>query len=510
MQFRQLMSALPTVVNIDQPDLEVQGLAADSRKVRSGDLFVAYKGVQTDGHRYISQALEAGAVALVAEDEQFSRSPTGQSWPVPVVLVDDGREALAYLAASFHSFPSRRLRLIGVTGTDGKTTTVNLIWSVLRAAGHGAGLISSVNAVIGGEEYDTGLHTTTPDALEIQSYLAQMVDAGSEYAVLETTSHGLAQHRVTGCDFDVAAITNITHEHLDFHGTFEEYREVKARLFRSLETSYHKPGVTKVAVLNADDPSFGYLEAIPAEQRLTYGVETKADFLAAGIHHNPGGVSFTAVTPAGEVPVRLRLPGRFNVYNALATVAVAMSQGVEIENIARGIEAVGKVPGRMEKIDLGQPFPVLIDFAHTPNSLRNALGAAREMTEGRVTVVFGCAGLRDREKRPVMGEIAGDLADRTVITAEDPRTENLDEIMEQIAAGSRKAGRREGVDYWRIADRREAIHFAIDAARDGDLVIITGKGHEKSMCFGTTELPWSDHQVVEEALWERCAGEGGP
>jgi UDP-N-acetylmuramoyl-L-alanyl-D-glutamate--2,6-diaminopimelate ligase len=510
MQLRQLISALPTIVKIDQPDLEVQGLASDSRKVKSGDLFVAYKGVEADGHRYIPQAIEAGAAALVVEDERWSRSPTGPSWPIPVVVVDDGREALARLAASFHSFPSRRLRLIGVTGTDGKTTTVNLIWSVLRAAGQSAGLISSVNAVIGDEEYDTGLHTTTPDAPEVQAYLAQMVDAGSEYAVLETTSHGLAQHRVTGCDFDVAAITNLTHEHLDFHGTFEEYRDAKAQLFRSLDGSYRKAGVSKVAILNADDPSFDYLVAIPADQQLTYSVESKADFTAVDICYGPNATSFTARTPLGEVPIRLRLPGRFNVYNALATVAVATSQRIGIEEIAHGIEAVAKIPGRMESIDRGQPFQLLIDFAHTPNSLRSALMAAREMTEGRVTVVFGCAGLRDRDKRPVMGQIAGELADRTVITAEDPRTEDLDEIMEQIGAGTRKAGRREGVDYWRVPDRREAIHFAVGTAQDGDLVVITGKGHEKSMCVGTTELPWSDHQVAEEAIWQRCAREGGP
>lgn len=510
MQLKELVSALPSKADVEGEDVDVQGLASDSRKVNPGDLFVAYKGVESDGHHYLPQAIEAGAVALAVEDERYSRSPTGESWPVPVMVVPDGREALAHLAASFHGFPSRKLRVIGVTGTDGKTTTVNLIWSVLRAAGKRAGLISSVNAKIGEQEFDTGLHTTTPDALEVQGYLAQMAEAGAEYAVLETTSHGLAQHRVTAVDFDVAVVTNITHEHLDFHGTFQEYQEAKARLFDSLSNSFRKRGVPKVAVLNADDPSFAHLRGIPADEQLTYGVEGKADFTAADISYGPRGASFIAVTPRGEVPVRLRLPGRFNVYNALATVAVAISQGIHIDDITRGMEAVSTIPGRMEAIDRGQPFQILIDFAHTPNSLRNALRAAREMTDGRVIVVFGCAGLRDREKRPVMGEIAGELADRTVVTAEDPRTEDLDQIMEQIAAGCRRAGRQEGVDYWRIADRGQAISFAVDTAKDGDLVLVTGKGHEKSMCFGTTELPWSDHEVVEGALLERCAREGGP
>jgi UDP-N-acetylmuramoyl-L-alanyl-D-glutamate--2,6-diaminopimelate ligase len=511
MQLRNLISVGLVREGLRLEDVSVEGLACDSRQVKRGDLFVAYKGVEADGHQYIPLALQAGAVALVVEEERYLTSPSGESWPVPTVLVPDGREALARLAAAFHGFPGRRLRVIGVTGTDGKTTTVNLIWSVLKAAGHAAGLISSVNAVIGEEQYDTGLHTTTPDALEIQGYLAQMVKAGAEYAVLETTSHGLAQHRVTACDFDVAVVTNITREHLDFHGTFEEYREAKAGLFRGLAGSFRKAGVPKVAVLNVDDPSsFEYLRHIPADEHLTYGVDSPADVRAVDARASASGVRFTAVTPQGEFPVESQLPGQFNVYNALVAIAVALSQGIAVENIRHGISAVQQVTGRMEQVDVGQPFQVLIDFAHTPNSLRSALRAARGMATGRITVVFGCAGLRDREKRPVMGEIAGELADRTVITAEDPRTEDLGRIIEQIAAGCEKAGRSEGIDYWRIDDRGEAIQFAVDMAGEGDLVLVTGKGHEKSMCFGTAEYPWSDHRAVEEALWDRLAREGGP
>jgi UDP-N-acetylmuramoyl-L-alanyl-D-glutamate--2,6-diaminopimelate ligase len=511
MQLEELASALPWQVEVDAGGVSVRGLACDSRKVRRGDLFVAYQGVESDGHRYIPQAIDAGAAALVVEDDKYLTSPSGQFWPVPTVLVPDGREALAHLAAAIHGFPSRKLRLIGVTGTDGKTTTINLIWSVLRAAGHTAGLISTVNAVIGGEQYETGLHTTTPDALEVQGYLARMVEAGAEYALLEATSHGLAQHRVTACDFDVAVITNITHEHLDFHGSFEEYREAKARLFRSLMESARKPGVPKVAVLNADDPSsFEYLRDIPAEVQLSYGVAGDADVRAVDIDLSAPGVSFTALTSQGDFPVQMQLAGRFNVYNGLATIAVGLSQGIGLEEIRTGIEAVEQVTGRMERVDAGQPFQVVIDFAHTPNSLRNALEAARDMAAGSVIVVFGSAGLRDREKRPAMGEIAGELADRIVITAEDPRTEDLDQIMRQIAQGCEKAGRREGVDYWCFGDRAEAIQFAVDVADEGDLVLVTGKGHERSMCFGTTEYPWSDHQAVREALFNRSVREAGP
>ncbi len=504
MQLEELLSAFPVPVRGKLGDVSVGGLACDSRLVKPGDLFVAYKGVDADGHRYLPQAIEAGAAALIVEDERYLTSPGGDKWPIPALLVSNGREALAHLAAAWHGLPSRKLRLIGVTGTDGKTTTVNLIWSVLRAAGRAAGLISSVNAVIGGEQYDTGLHTTTPDALDVQGYLAQMVQAGAEYAVLETTSHGLAQHRVTGCEFDVAAVTNITHEHLDFHGSFEEYRQAKARLFRGLASSFRKPGVPKVAVLNADDlASFSYLRDIASDVQLTYGVDSAADVRAVDVEPCGTGMRFTAATPEGEFPVQTRLPGPFNVYNALAAMSVTLSQGIAIRDIQAGIEAVERVTGRMEPVDLGQPFQALIDFAHTPNSLRNALEAARGMARGRVIVVFGSAGLRDREKRPLMGEIAGELADRVVITAEDPRTEDLEQIMGQIAAGCEKAGGQEGVDYWRIGDRGEAIQFAVDMAQDGDLVLVTGKGHEKSMCFGTTEYPWSDHDAVRKALRER-------
>ena len=509
MQLKDLLASIPAKVPAGLRNVSVEGLACDSRKVRKGDLFVAYRGVETDGHRYIPQAIEAGAAALVVEDERYLTSPSGEGWPVPSVLVPDGREALAHLAAALQGFPARKLRVIGITGTDGKTTTANLVWSVLQAAGYDTGLISTVNAVIGETQRDTGLHTTTPDSLDVQAYLAQMADAGAEYAVLEATSHGLAQHRVTACDFDVAVVTNITHEHLDFHGSFEEYREAKARLFRSLMSSARKPGVPKVAVLNADDSSFDHLIGIPADQQLTYAVDREADVKAVGIQVAGWGTSFTAVTPQGSFPVQMKVPGAFNVYNALAAIAVALSQGVAVENIREGIKAMEQVTGRMEQVDAGQPFGMMIDFAHTPNSLRSALEAARGMATGCVIVVFGSAGLRDREKRPAMGEIAGRLADRIVITAEDPRTEDLGELMGQIASGAEKMGRREGVDYWCIGDRGEAIQFAVDMAEAGDLVLVAGKGHEKSMCFGTTEHPWSDHEAVEKALHKWRSRQGG-
>jgi len=364
-------------------------------------------------------------------------------------------------------------------------------------------MVNTVGAVIGDETVDTGLHTTTPEAPEVQAYLAQMVKAGMEYAVLECTSHGLSQHRVTACEFDVAVVTNITHEHLDYHGSFSAYRDAKAELFRALSSSYRKPDVAKVAVLNADDDSYEHLRAIPADSQIAYGIENSAEVRARSIEFSPQGSRFVVETPIGPIPIQSQLPGQFNVYNILAAVAVGISQGVPVEAIRKGIASMSGVTGRMERIDEGQDFTLIIDFAHTPNALRRALETVRPMTRGQVIVVFGCAGLRDREKRPVMGEIAGQLADRIVITAEDPRTESLEEIMAQIAQGCERAGCREGVNYWRIGDRAEAIQHAVNIARPGDLVIVTGKGHERSMCFGTEEYPWSDHEAARAALREK-------
>jgi len=489
-----LVSALPQVTRYHWRPLEIAAIRSDSRAVHPGDLFVAIPGVSTDGHLYVADALQRGAVACVVE--RLLPELEG----VPTAVVPDARLALAYLHAALQGFPARRLKVIGVTGTDGKTTTTRLIASILRAAGRPTGSVDTVAAFIGGQERDTGFHTTTPDAPDLQAYLAEMVAEGAEYAVIEATSHGLAQHRVAACEFDVAVVTNITHEHLDYHGSYEAYREAKAMLFRALSTSFRKPGVAKVAILNRDDRSYGYLKPIPADWQIAYGLGEGADLTAQDIVDTPSGLRFIAVGLGLELPLVSPLVGRYNVYNILAAVAAAHSQGIAPEAIRSGVETMRGVTGRMERIDRGQPFTVIVDFAHTPYSLENALQAARKLTSGRVIVVFGCAGLRDRLKRPWMGEIAGRLADRTIITAEDPRTEPLEAIMEEIAAGCRKAGRAEGEGFWRIGDRAEAIRTALAMAQPGDLVIVTGKAHERSMCFGTVEYPWSDHEAVYAGL----------
>ena len=519
MKLHHLLAALPAVTEVHgHTGLEISGLVADSRLVQPGYLFVAYRGVNQDGspggdgQRYIPDALRRGAAAVVGEVVGQVANLSG--WPgesgSTYVRVPNSRLALAHLAAAWQGFPARRLRVIGVTGTDGKTTTVTIIRSILEAAGHRTGMISTVAAVIGEQEMDTGFHTTTPDAPDVQAYLAQMVAAGCTYAVLEATSHGLDQDRVAAGDFDAAVLTNITPEHLNYHRTFEAYREAKARLFRYLATAYHKPGPPKASILNRDDPSFDYLRIIPAERYLAYGLAgplASYDVTARAIELTPQGTRFLAVTPLGDFPVAMALLGRFNVYNSLAAIAASISQDLPVEAIQRGLATVRGIVGRMEVVTLDGALPpgaptVIVDFAHTPSALEASLTLARRLTTGRVIAVFGAAGLRDREKRPRMGEVAGRLADVTVVTAEDPRTERLDEIMAQIAAGLGHVGRREGSDYYRVGDRAEAIAQAVRLARPEDLVIICGKGHERSMCFGETEVPWSDQEAARRALRE--------
>jgi len=493
-----------------------------------------------DGHCFIAQAVNEGAVAVVGEraPQELPDLPWGA---FTYVRVPDAREGWGWLCAAWHDFPSRKMTLIGVTGTDGKTTTVNLIYGILRAAGLNVGMVSTVSAHIGEEEIDTGLHTTTPDPPDVQEYLARMVETGVTHAVLEVTSHGLAQHRVAGCDFDVAAVTNITHEHLDFHGTLAAYQQAKARLFEGLVRSFRKPGVPKVAVLNRDDDSYRYLSSIPADRQIVYAVtdlppmgesppfippiggergggEGEADVTASDVCFAPDRTRFTLRlcsgqalrlcsgqalrTPAGEVSIETPLVGAHNVSNILAAAATGVALDLPLEAIAEGIAAVRGVPGRMERIEVGQDFLAIVDFAHTPNALLRALQTARTMTGagGRVIVVFGCAGLRDREKRAMMGHIAGELADLVVVTAEDPRTESLEEIMAESVAAATAEGKREGVDLWRVSDRGEALLLACHKARAGDVVIACGKGHEQSMCFGTIEYLWDDREAVRRAL----------
>ncbi len=495
MHLSQLIAAIQQPPLQGAPDPEITGVVFDSRRVRPGNLFVACAGGSTDGHAFIPQAVAAGAAAIVGEREDPAPG-------VSYIRVPDARLALGWLAAAWHGFPSRRMTLIGVTGTDGKTTTVNLIFQILRQAGLRAGMIATTGAVFGERTLDTGFHVTTPDAPALQEYLAQMAAAGITHCVIEVTSHGLAQRRVAGCEFDLAVLTNITHEHLDYHGTFEEYRTVKAGLFAMLEKKTAKLGTPSTrAILNADDPSCDYLRGMTKAPVFTYGIRKPADLTADGIRQDTDGLHLTARMGGAEYAINSPLLGTYNAGNILAALAVgAVGLGIDPRAAVRGIAALEGVPGRMERIALGQEFTALVDFAHTPNALRNALSATRTLTAGRLIAVFGSAGLRDREKRRRMAAVGIELADLTVLTAEDPRTEPLEGILAEMAEGARARGGAEGKTFLRAPDRGEAIRLAVGAAKKGDLVIVCGKGHEQSMCFGETEYPWDDREAMRAAI----------
>ncbi len=384
----------------------------------------------------------------------------------------------AILFAVLYRFPARKLTVIGITGTDGKTTTTNLIFHILKESGKKVSMISSVNAVIGEGKCETGFHVTTPAPQDIQKYLAQAVKAGSQCFVLESSSHGLSQNRLWGCFFKVGVVTNVTHDHLDYHQTYKNYLKAKGKLFNRV----------KKAVLNRDDGSYPYLSSKLQKTKakiITYGIKNKADFTTQ------------------TFKFKTSLPGEYNQYNCLAATAAASSLGVSDEQIKKAIFLSPLYKGRMDEIKLGQNFRVVIDFASTPNSLKNALQtlASQKVEGGRLITVFGSAGLRDKMKRSMMGEVAGKYADLTILTAEDPRTEDVNQIIEEIAQGALRQGVKEGKTLFRIPDREEAIKFAIQKlAQKGDIVVTCGKGHEKSMCYGKTEKPWNEYEVVQKAI----------
>ena len=486
----------------------ITGVISDSRQVIPGCLFVAVRGSNFDGHRYLTEVVKKGAAAVVGMDADITLQ-------VPYIQVSDTRKALPYLAAAFYDHPGRKLCVIGVTGTDGKTTTTNLIYRILKAAGLKTGMISTVNAVIGDEVFDTGFHVTTPEAVDVQRFLAMMVEAGITHAVLETTSHGWAQHRVDGCEFDVAVITNITHEHLDEHGSLENYRQAKARLFQSLvETKTKSRGNPRTAILNREDASYPYLEHVcrnlPGVRLLTYGINSDTSVCAGDIVYDRKGVDFQIFHNGQGTHIQSHLVGPYNISNILAAYTATVGAVDVMPNAAQeGIASLAGIPGRMEAIDMGQDFMAYVDFAHTPNALRRTLEAARMMTNGKVIAVFGAAGLRDRQKRRMMAASAVELADMAVFTAEDPRSESLDEILREMARGAELAGGVDEKNFWRVQDRGEGIRKAIRLAQPGDIVLACGKGHEQSMCFGTVEYAWDDRVAMRAALAE-VLGVAGP
>jgi len=457
-------------------DVEITGLAYDSRSVTEGTLFFCVTGLSQDGHRFAAEAVERGAGALVVERPL--------ELGVPEVGVESARAAMAPAAAAFHGDPTAELDVVGITGTNGKTTTAFLVRALLEAAGRRCGLMGTVTSVIGGTE--RAVVRTTPEAIDLQRDFRAMVEAGDSACAMEVSSHALALHRCDAIHWAAAVFTNLTQDHLDFHPTMEDYFTAKRRLFEGDDPP-------RTAIVNVDDP-YGQRLAAELGQAVTFAIDAPADYRATDVRTGLSGARFTLRTPDRELALASPLPGRFNVANVIAAVAAARALGAGHEAIAAAVEDSGRVPGRFEPVEEGQDFAVLVDYAHTPDSLENVLRAARDLTGGRVVCVFGCGGDRDRGKRPVMGEIATRLADAVVVTSDNPRSEDPEAIIAQIIAGARH-------DAEVVLDRRTAIARAIELAGTGDVVVIAGKGHEQGQeLAGGRREPFDDVAVAREAL----------
>ena len=492
---RMGLGALTDVIGPERvvgiPVGEVTALAYDSRRVAPGTLFFAVPGVHVDGHDFASAAEAAGAVGLVVEREIRGLN-------APQLLVDRSRRAMADAADAWFGRPSERLTVIGVTGTDGKSTVTALAAELLRGCSLRPGQVGTVSVGIGDELTPNGDRITTPESLELHELLARMVAAGNDSVVMEATSHGLALERTRNCRFDVGVVTTVTSEHLEFHGTLDAYRAAKARLVQE----------APISILNADDHEFAYFRDRARSRVMTYGIDAAADLRAVDLAADATGTRFILESPRWRGEVRVAMPGRFNVSNALAALAVGEALDLDLERGAGALGDTPGVPGRMERVDAGQPFAVIVDYAHTADSLRNVLEVLRPVTVGRLFAVFGSAGERDATKRGPMGRVAAELADFVVVTDEDPRLEDPAVINEEIAAGARAAGAVEGETLWVIADRRDAIGHAIGMAQEGDVILLAGKGHEASMFYGAEKRAWDDPTAARQAL--EAAGWTGP
>ena len=492
MRLRELLNSLSEAAVRGNLDTELTGLTDDSRCVKPGSLFVAVRGAQSDGHRHLTQAVQSGAAAVVIEMGCVSADALG-AITVPVVEVRNSRRFLGVLAGRIQGNPTRLLKMIGVTGTNGKTTTTYLCKAVLEAAGAKVGLVGTVAYLIATERI-TATHTT-PGALELQGLFRKMVDAGLDTAVMEVSSHALALDRTAGCAFGTAVFTNLTQDHLDFHADMEEYFRAKLRLFTELGTAGR-------AIVNRDDP-YGerIVSALHETPVWTFAIERTADLRAESVQVSLAGVRFTARTPVGSISLQSPLVGRHNVSNILAAVGVGLHHGIALPTIAAGIARLSSVPGRFERVEAGQPFTVVVDYAHTEDALFRLLTTAQAVKTGRVITVFGCGGDRDRGKRPKMGRVAARYSDVVVVTSDNPRTEDPAAIIREVEPGV-KEEIREGsrARYVVHVDRRAAIEEAVREARPGDLVVIAGKGHEDYQIIGHDKHPFDDRLVARAAI----------
>jgi UDP-N-acetylmuramoyl-L-alanyl-D-glutamate--2,6-diaminopimelate ligase len=470
-------------------DTVVTGVTYDSRQVQPGHLFAALRGSDFDGHRYIEGAIKRGAVAVLAEE------PVDVG--VPVVVAGNSRAALAPLSAAFYGHPSRELTMIGLTGTDGKTTTSYLVRSILEHAGIQTGIIGTVGIALGDGSVHHLPHQTTPESNLVQGYLREMVERGTTCAVLEATSHGLAMHRLDGTAFSIAGVTNITHEHLEYHGTIENYRRAKAILIERVATAHG------VVVLNADDEGARAMSPYAGQANIVwYSMsDLGANLFADDVVVDGNGARFELIVGGTRRHVSLPMLGEFNVANALCAIGVARRAGVSLQDCVEALATAEGIPGRMNRIVEGQPFNVVVDYAHTPESLAKILSLLKRLHPGRrVIIVSGSAGERDPFKRPLQGAVMAELADISIVTSEDPRNEDPDQIIQEIGVGARDKGAVDGLTLFEITDRRDAIRKAFAVAEPGDCVVLAGKGHETSIIWGFEHRPWNEAEVAREEL----------
>jgi UDP-N-acetylmuramoyl-L-alanyl-D-glutamate--2,6-diaminopimelate ligase len=483
-----LLAGVETRVSAPLGELEIRHVACDSRKVEARALFFALHGAKADGNAFIRDAVARGAVAIASEEAAPDTMPSTVAW----VRVPDARKALAITAANFFGHPAKALKLLAVTGTNGKTTTASLIDAIVKASGAKTGLFGTIAYQTPLREYPAP--NTTPESVDLQGFFAETRDAGGRYAILEASSHSLAMDRLWTCHFAAAVFTNLTREHMDYHKNFEDYFAAKRRLFEGTGA-----GAPDVAILNTDD-EYGKRLAGLGKRSVTYGLNSAADLTTKKFHLTFSGLSFTAQTPNGKLQVSSQLVGRINVYNILAAIGGAQALGISNEMIEAGIRSLASVSGRFERIDLGQPFFVVVDYAHTDDALENLIRTARELNpKGRIILLFGCGGWKDRTKRPVMGETAGRLSDLTILSNDNPKTEDPLKIISDIIVGLQKTNGK----YLIEPDREKAIALAMDEARAGDIVLLAGKGHENYQILADRTLEFDDREMARRILRER-------
>ncbi|WP_239617369.1 UDP-N-acetylmuramoyl-L-alanyl-D-glutamate--2,6-diaminopimelate ligase [Cohnella mopanensis] len=478
---------------VGDPSLIVQSLESDSRKIKEGCLFICLPGHTVDGHDYAAQAISKGAAALL----------TNRELPIsaPQLIVPNSRQALAQLADFFYGRPSHKLRPIGITGTNGKTTTSYLVEQIWSDAGVSAGVIGTIETRFGGRSLP--MSGTTPDVLELQQIFHSMVEAGTDRCVMEVSSHALEQGRVKGCHFKTAIFTNLTQDHLDYHGTMEAYEAAKGLFFSRLGNTYaDRIEDRSFAVLNSDDEASVRYAKLTSAEVVTYGIDQAAHIKASNVQITASGTSFELETFCGNRQVHLKLVGKFNVYNALAALGAALCEGIELDDALRSLERIDGVPGRVEPVNEGQPYAVIVDYAHTPDGLENVLSMVNELATGKVICVFGCGGDRDKTKRPIMGKIAAELANQLIVTSDNPRTEEPLSILGDIEDGLKEAGVAQD-RYVLEPNRRTAIEKAVEMASPGDVVLIAGKGHETYQIIGGVTHDFDDRLVAKEAIRSR-------